>query len=174
MATDPTNKVELLQQMQDGYTSFVALLTPLSEEQMTTPGVNGDWAIKDILVHLATWQRRMANRVEALSRGDEVNPNQPAINNEEEMNRFNDATFAANRSRPLDQVWSDFRSSYQDLLQSTRLLSENDLFNPHRYSWLEGSALWENIAGNSFAHYEEHAPMITAWLKRGQEEQQTA
>ncbi len=174
MATDPTNKAELLQHMQDGYTAFVALLTPLSEEQMTTPGANGDWAIKDILVHLATWQRRMANRVEALARNDETNPNQPAINNDEEMNRFNDETFAANRSRPLAQVWSDFRSSYQDLLQATRLLSENDLFNPHRYAWLEGSALWENIAGNSFAHYEEHTPMITEWLQSRRGEQQTA
>ncbi len=174
MATEPTNKAELLQRMQDGYTIFVALLTPLSEEQMTTPGVNGDWAIKDILVHLATWQRRVARRVEALSRNDETNPNQPAIKNDEEMNRFNDANFAANRSRPLDQVWSDFRSSYQDLLQSARLLSENDLFNPHRYAWLEESALWENIAGNSFAHYEEHIPMITGWLESHQEKQQTA
>lgn len=174
MATDPTNKVELLQRMQDGYRAFVTLLTPLSEEQMTTPGVNGDWAIKDILVHLATWQRRMAHRVEALARNDETNPNRPAINTDEEMNRFNDETFAANRSRPLAQVWSDFRSSYQDLLQATRLLNENDLFNPHRYAWLEGSALWENIAGNSFAHYEEHTPMITEWLKGRQAEQQTA
>ena len=174
MANEPTDKAELLQCMQDGYTAFVTLLTPLSEEQMTTPGANGDWAVKDILVHLATWQRRMANRVEALSRNDEVNPNQPAINSDEEMNRFNDANFTANRSRSLNQVWSDFRSSYQDLLQSTRLLSENDLFNPHRYTWLEGSALWENIAGNSFAHYEEHTPMITEWLKSRQQEQQTA
>lgn len=168
MATNPTNKAELLQRMQDGYTAFVALLTPFSEEQMTAPGVNGDWAIKDILVHLAIWQKRMANRLEALARNDDANPNQPAINTEEEMNRFNDETFAANQSNALTRVWSDFRSSYQDLLQSARLLSENDLFNPHRYAWLEGSALWENIAGNSFAHYEEHTSMITDWQKEQQ------
>lgn len=171
---DPTDKVELLQRMQDDYTAFVALLTPLSEEQMTTPGVNGDWTIKDILVHLATWQKRMASRVEALAHNDEVNPNNPIIHTDEEMHAFNNATFAANQARPLDLVWSDFRSSYQHLLQNTRLLGENDLFNPHRYTWLEGSALWENIAGNSFAHYEEHTPMITEWLKSRQEEQQTA
>jgi hypothetical protein len=168
MATDPTDKAELLQCMQDGYTAFVGLLTPLSEEQMTTPGVNDTWAIKDILFHLATWQRRMANRLQALARNDETNPDQPAISTAEEMNRFNDATFAANQTRPLTLAWSDFRSSYQDLLQSARLLSENDLFNPHRYAWLEGSALWENIAGNSFAHYKEHTLTITRWQKSQQ------
>jgi hypothetical protein len=135
---------------------------------MTTPGVNDNWAIKDILVHVATWQRRMANRLEALARNDETSPNEPAVNTEEEMNRFNDATFAANQARPLTQVWSDFRSSYQDLLQSARSLSENDLFNPHRYAWLEDSALWENIAGNSFGHYEEHTLTIRQWQKSQQ------
>ncbi|HEY1351326.1 MAG TPA: ClbS/DfsB family four-helix bundle protein [Ktedonobacteraceae bacterium] len=169
MATNPTNKAELLQHMQDGYTTLVALLTPLSAESMSTPGVNGAWAIKDILVHLTTWQIRMANRLEALARNDETDPNQPAIDTEEKMNRFNDATFTASQSRPLVRVWSDFRSSYQDLLQSARLLSENDLFNPQRFAWLEGSALWENIAGNSFAHYEEHTPTITQWLQDRQE-----
>lgn len=163
MATDPTNKAELLQRMQDGYTAFVGLLTPLSEEQMTTPGVSDNWTLKDILCHVATWQRRMARRVEALARNDETSSDEPAIRTEEEMHRFNDTTFAANQTRPLTQAWSDFRSSYQDLLQSTRLLNENDLFNPHRYALLEGSPLWENIAGNSFAHYEEHTLTITRW-----------
>lgn len=161
---DPTNKAELLATMQGGYAAFEALLAPLSEKQLTTPGVNGDWTIKDILVHLATWQRRMALRLEALARNDETNPNQPPIKTDEEMNRFNDETFAANQARPLNLVWSDFRSAYQRLLESTRAMNESDLFDKQRYTWLEGSALWENIAGNSFAHYEEHTPMIEAWL----------
>lgn len=166
--SDPTNKSELLERMQSGYAAFEKLLAPLSEEQLTTPGVNGDWAIKDILVHLATWQKRMALRLEALARNDEANPNQPAINNDEEMNRFNDETFAANRTRPLHLVQSDFRATYQRLLKGTEALSESDLFDPQRYTWLEGSPLWEIIAGNSFAHYEEHAPMIEAWLSAKQ------
>lgn len=162
--SDPTNKTELLEAMQSSYAAFEALLAPLSEEQLTTPGVNGEWAIKDILVHLATWQKRMALRLEALARDDETNPNQPPINTDEEMNRFNDETFAANRTRPLNLVWFDFRSSYQRMLEDTKALSESNLFDKQRYAWLEGDALWENIAGNSFAHYKEHTPMIEAWL----------
>lgn len=166
--SDPTNKVELLEAMQSGYAAFEAFLAPLSETRLTTPGVNDEWSIKDHLVHLAAWQNRIANRVEALLRGDEANPNRPLINNDEEMNRFNDATFAANRSRALNQVRADFRSSYQRLLEGTRQLSDSDLFDPQRYKALEGSPIWEGIAGNSFGHYEEHTQMIKAWLERQQ------
>jgi hypothetical protein len=162
---EPTNKAELLREMQSGYAAFEQLLAPLSGEQLTTPGVNGDWSIKDILVHLATWQARAAHSVESLTRGEQPR-HDPPIENDEEMNRFNDATFAAKRSLPLEQVWHDFRASYQRLLAAVEASSEVDLFDPQRFAWTDGSPLWQNIAGNSFGHYEEHVPTITEWLAR--------
>jgi len=43
-------------------------------------------------------------------------------------------------------------------------LSETDLCEPGRFPWREGYALWEGIANNTFAHYDEHAGMIATWL----------
>ncbi|SRR5258708_2982314 len=162
---DPTNKTELLETVQSSYAAFEALLAPLSETQLTAPGVNGDWSIKDVLVHITTWQGRMSERLEGLARNEAVEP-EPVINNEEEMNAFNDATFAANRSRPLAEVLADFRASVQRLQTSVMLVNESDLFDPGRFARLEGEPLWKNVGGNSFWHYEEHAPMIEAWLAR--------
>ena len=56
--TEQMNKTKLLNEMHNGYTAFENLLAPLSETQMTTAGVNGEWSIKDILAHLAAWQKR--------------------------------------------------------------------------------------------------------------------
>lgn len=162
--SDPTNKAELLTRMRKGYADFEALLGSLNDAQLTTPGVNGDWSVKDILVHLATWQGRMSQRLQAIARGEDGLRLDPAITNEQEMNAFNDATFATNRSRPLHEVREDFRSSYQRLLVDVEAADERDLFDPQRFAWMEGDPLWENVAGNSFAHYEEHIPMIEAWL----------
>jgi hypothetical protein len=162
---DPTNKTELLETMQSSYAAFEALLAPLSETQLAAPGVNGDWSIKDVLVHITTWQERMSERLEGLARNEDVEP-EPAINNEEEMNAFNDATFVANRSRPLAEVQADFRASAQRLQASVALVNESDLFDPGRFARLEGEPLWKNVGGNSFWHYEEHTSMIEAWLDR--------
>src|SRR5271168_2465287 len=102
--SDPTNKAELLANMDAGHSSFEALLAPLSEEQLSTPGVNADWAIKDILVHLTVWQRRVVDRLEAILTGnDDYQPAQE-VETDEQMNQFNDETFLNNRARPLDEV----------------------------------------------------------------------
>lgn len=162
----PTNKTELLDTMRNGYAAFEAFLSPLDERQWTTPGVNGDWSIKDVLVHLTTWQERMARRLEGIARGEDMARFEPAITNEEEMNRFNDATFIANRARPLAEVQTAFRASFQHLLTAVEALDESVLFEKERFAWLKGEPLWTNVGGNSFWHYEEHTQTIEAWLAR--------
>ena len=56
--TEQLDKAELLANMQAGYNSFEALLAGLNENQMTTPGVNGAWSVKDNLAHLSAWHLR--------------------------------------------------------------------------------------------------------------------
>lgn len=159
---EPANKAELLEMMRTGYAAFEELLTPLSAEQMCTPGVNGEWTIKDILVHLTVWQTRVSLRMEAAARHEEAQF--APIENDEQMNAFNDATFAENRERPLAEVLAEFRAAVQRLDANVAAADEGVLFEAGRFPWLRGGKLWESIAGNSFEHYEEHAPMITGWL----------
>lgn len=163
--SEPTTRAELLAAMQAGYEKFNALLAPLNEAQLTEPGASDDWSIKDILVHLATWQGRAAQALEAAKRGEQPQFDTP-INTPEEMNRFNDATFAANRARSLAEVEQDFRTSYQRLFASVEALGEADLFEPGHFAWMEGDALWKKAEGDTFGHYDEHAPPIEAWLAR--------
>ncbi|HEY4384036.1 MAG TPA: DinB family protein, partial [Ktedonobacteraceae bacterium] len=60
----PANKAELLTHIQAEYDRFEALLASLSEEQMTIPGVNGTWSVKDNLAHLTTWQDYQTTRLQ--------------------------------------------------------------------------------------------------------------
>lgn len=160
--SDPANKAELLARMQSGYASFEGLLDSLSAEQKSTAGVNGDWAIKDIMAHLTAWQDRVSQRLEAIERREE--PAFEVIENDEQMNRFNEAVFLANRERPLSEVEANFRASAERLRLDAAKADERDLFEAGRFPWLKGGVLWESVAGNSFEHYEEHTPMIQEWL----------
>ena len=67
--TELMDKGTLLTKMREGYAAFEALLAPLSDEQMTTPTVNGNWSIKDNLAHLSFWHRHTLSRVEAVQKG---------------------------------------------------------------------------------------------------------
>ena len=160
--SDPITKAELIERMQSGYAAFEALLAPLSAEQLSMPGVNGEWAIKDILAHLTAWQTRVSMRLEAIARHEE--PQLDPVNTDEEMDAFNAEIFRANRMRPSDEIQAGFRAGAEKLQANVAEVNESDLFEPGRSAWQDGAPLWENIAGNTFEHYEEHAPMIEAWL----------
>jgi hypothetical protein len=163
--SDPTNKAELLTRLDDGHAAFEALLAPLSEAQLTASGVNGDWSIKDILVHLTTWQGRASQRFVAAQSGEQPQLD-PPIQTEEEMNAFNDRTFAANQSRLLNEVQRDFHATYQRFRANIAALSDKDLFETDRFPWMQGSPLWQLAEGDGYGHYREHGPVIVAWLAR--------
>lgn len=159
---NPSNKTELLARVRSGYAEFVALLAPLSNEQLCEPGVNGAWTIKDILAHLTAWQTRVSLRLEALARHEEARFE--PIADDEAMNAFNQTIFVANRERSLDEVRADFHAAVERLRANAERTAEDDLFTAGRFAWLNGVALWESVAGNTYEHYAEHAPMIEVWL----------
>ncbi len=63
------NKSRLLTLMDTGYTEFTTLIAPLNATQLTTPGVDHQWSIKDILVHLAFWQHHLLDYLQAAIQG---------------------------------------------------------------------------------------------------------
>ena len=159
------NKTKLLNEMRDGYAAFENLLAPLSETQVTTAGVNGEWSIKDILAHLAAWQKRTLNRLDAAVRNEK--PSIPGLTSDEEMHRLNDQFYQENKARPLTDVLTDFRTTYSQILDVIQAAPEEVLIDPQRFTWLDGAALWELVAGNTYEHYQEHTESIQQWLSKG-------
>src|SRR5215472_7326695 len=62
------NKTDVLDAMRSGYNALEKPLAPLDEAQMTTPGVNGTWSIKDNIAHIVTWQHILRDRLHAAAR----------------------------------------------------------------------------------------------------------
>src|SRR6476660_5610430 len=54
--TPPQTIEELLKRIADGWALLNQRTAPLSSAQLTTPGPDGGWSVKDHLAHLATWE----------------------------------------------------------------------------------------------------------------------
>ncbi|GCE13866.1 DinB family protein [Tengunoibacter tsumagoiensis] len=151
-------KEQFLERIRTGYTTFQELLQPLTPEQLTTPNVNGQWSIKDNLAHLSAWQKLVLNKIEALRFGvDRLHP--PSSKDEDAIN---EEIYQQNKDLSLAEVQADFQATSQQLLAATEQLSEEQLNSP--YPWGGTYAVWENIAGNTYDHYQEHATIILSWL----------
>ena len=160
------NKTTLLDNMQRGYAALEAILTPLNEDQVTTAGVNGDWSIKDILAHIATWQRILVERLQAANRGEKPTTLLDPYVNEAEIDRLNAQFYEESKGRPFAQVLADFRTSYRQIVEIVQTISDEELNDPQRFAWMRGEPLWRVIPGDTYAHYSEHIGSIQEWLAR--------
>jgi len=68
----------------------------LGDEQMLAVDVTPDWSAKDLLAHLAYWERAAAEQVRALDAGT----GSPKKRTREEVLRINREVVKANRAKP--------------------------------------------------------------------------
>ncbi|MGH2372075.1 MAG: ClbS/DfsB family four-helix bundle protein [Candidatus Methylomirabilaceae bacterium] len=73
-ANKPTNKAELLRFQREGRERWEALLARVPAERIAEPGVKGDRSVKDIVAHLAAWERHATERLHTLARGAALEP----------------------------------------------------------------------------------------------------
>lgn len=161
---EPTiTKAQLLDELQQENAQFEALLAAIGPARMTQPEVAGGWSIKDIVAHLTGWRTRTVARFRAARSGEPVAP-PPWPQDLQEDDDINAWIYAANRDRPLDDVLSDSRATFQQLVDAISAMDEAELRDASRFAWLEG----EHFRGSSFfGHFhEEHEPDMRAWLER--------
>lgn len=158
------DKASILDELRSKYAALEGILAPLDEAQMTTPGVIGNWSIKDILAHISSWQHRLLAWLHAARHNEEPTISGP--DSEEEMDRLNEQFYKENRSRPLADVLGGFRSSYLQIVEAVQAMPEEDLIDPQRFSWLNGDSLRQLVAGDTYDHYQEHRQQIEEWLAR--------
>ncbi|HXZ06283.1 MAG TPA: ClbS/DfsB family four-helix bundle protein [Ktedonobacteraceae bacterium] len=162
--TEQLNKTSILKQMSTSYAALEEILTSLDKKQYFTEGVIPGWSIKDVLAHIASWHHRLLKWLDAAARNEEPTISGP--DNVEEMDALNAQFYQENKALPLDEVMADFRSSYQQIMDITQVMAEEDLMNPHRFAWSQGRPLWHLIAGDTFEHYQEHTAQIQEWLDK--------
>ena len=158
--TEHVDKTQLLNEIRTSYANFEAVLAPLSTEQMITPGVNGTWSIKDNIAHLSTWQRVLLNRLEAMRN----NTTPSELYNQETVDTVNERFYQQDKARSLDDVLTEFRSLYQQVVEQVQAISNEDLNRP--LSWRAGEPIWPVIVGDTNEHYQEHMQIIQDWLAK--------
>lgn len=160
--TEQYDKTQLLEKMNSGFAAFESLIAPLTEQQLTTPTVNGTWSIKDNLAHLSQWHKRVIDLLHAIQQGVALPDPTPGMSEAE----INEMYYQQNKDRSLQDVQSEFRTTFQQFVDAVQATSLEELTK--RRAWLNRRPVWNYIPGNTYAHYEEHAEIIEAWLAKEQ------
>ena len=155
------DKAELLEQMRAGRQRLEAALAQVDDDRWLTSELPGRWSFKDLLAHLGWWEQWIANVYATLLRGAapySYHLDQKAVDD------LNAQALAKYHDLPLAEVRRQEEDAYQKLLSAAENAPEADLFDPHRFAWMEGQLLAEWIINNSYGHYDEHLTDVLRWL----------
>ncbi len=160
-----TNKKQLLEDMEKERADLEDLLATLSPEQMTQPGVLGEWSVKDVLAHLIEWEQMVLGWYASGIKGKT-----PAVPAEgfkwSELPALNQQIYEKHCNQPLADILKQFAASYRKTHKLVEGLSDKDLFTRGHYAWTGKNALAAYIIGCTSSHYRWARTEIRKGLKR--------
>ncbi len=162
------DNASLLHEVTAAHAELERRLATLTEGQITRSRVHGEMSVKDVLAHLAAWERMDAGWINASLRGETVVRYAPGFElagaaHDQLLDRLNQHIYQQNKDRPLPEVLDDLRTAQAEILSTVRSLSNDDITDPHRFDWWDGEPVSTSVAGNSPDHYHEHLTLIEAW-----------
>lgn len=153
----PTSKSDLLARQKAGRAEWESLIASVPGDRIAEPSVSGKLSVKDVVAHLAAWERHATERLHARARGDA-----PADLGTDWMtyeHAFNERTYQQWHDRVWDDVRAEATASYADFLAAAEATPEPIFFAAARPAW-------QTVAFNGYLHYLDFADDIRAWLDR--------
>ncbi|HLY31743.1 MAG TPA: hypothetical protein VKQ36_12000, partial [Ktedonobacterales bacterium] len=120
--------------------------------------------VKQLVAHLTWYESRIvegAQQVLATGKRDPTRSGLAALPMDERNARIAQESCA----RPLADVLAEADQMFEALLAMMRACPDEFLNDPRLIGLPDDVIPWMLIAGNSYAHYQEHERSIRAWLE---------
>lgn len=146
-------------QLRDARERLVNSYAGLTDEEMLEPGVAGDWSVRDVLAHVAAWDRAQTAAYRMMLRGE-----RPALLDlDEEGNEvFNHEHHERLKELSLQEVITELFAAREEMVEVLRGVDNAALFAPapgDEHAELSIAA----CISVSASHDGEHAEMIEEW-----------
>ncbi len=151
------DKTSLVTEVEESRASFLAEMARIPPDRMEEVALYGVWSPKDLLGHVAFWERRGAFLMNALVAGQV-----PATS--QDVDELNASAYQASRRLPVEAIRREEAEAYRELMALVATLPDDTLTSPARYDWLEGGPLADLVLNNTSGHYAEHLPDLKTWI----------
>ena len=150
------NKKRLLDLLSESHT---ANLSSLEGNDMEVPvHADSDWQIRDIIWHIAVWDRQVTKSIRAFKDGDEYAI--PALNEDE----FNELAFQEGRKLTVEQIIEDYEQARGDFIASVQELPQEKYSEDLLYPWGDERGDVSQLVAYMVEHDTEHRDEIAAAL----------
>ena len=131
----------------------------LDEQVLMQVPVIGDWTAKDVLAHVATWDRWQARTMRSIVAGEE-----PDFSALYDLDASNAAFVAPWRSRSLSEVLAELQAARTDWVDWLEGLPREEFSRRRSYDG-EDWSFCDGVLRVQWEHDAEHAEQIADWRK---------
>jgi hypothetical protein len=150
---------DLLRRIRQDRAEFAGLWAGLSESQMTQrPGVQDDWSVKDLIVHMTWWENYMIGRIGKIIAGTDKPGNQ-------ELDDINAQILEVNKDRLLQDVVAEFDANMQRLETFITGLTDEQINDADAVDY-GGRQLLKFLISDTFGHYGVHRPDLERYTQQ--------
>ena len=136
----------------------------LAKEDWTTVGVCGEWSVKDIVAHLASYEIVLAEVLETIE-GDGPTPTLDRFT--APNGNFNETEVAARREQGVAEILAEFAEAHTRVTAALTALPTELLRQPGTLPWYGADyAIDDFIVYAYYGHKREHAAQIAAFRDR--------
>jgi hypothetical protein len=145
------DKGKLLREANEAYEELRQAVGGLDEDQASQVWL-GTWGTREILIHIAAWDREMTPALTRIRRGE---PAFPADVSYDDADAWNARFVAARSGVKLGDVLAELDIAHRDLIAAATALDDSQLAT--------GAPARDVFTGTATQHYQEHTGQIRQW-----------
>ena len=160
------NKTELIDWLRNEQQQWRDLLMQFDKAEMETPGLNGDWSIKDMVAHLTTWHRDHVLCLDAAVKGTTAaDPPWPLeMMDTDEINTW---IFSQSSQRKLEDVLDENENVFEALIGVVESFPDDVPIEIMEGQPVVRFGEQQFSVGYFFDHFhEDHETQIRKWLTK--------
>ena len=142
--------------LEDAREQLLQSFAGLDESLLNEPNVVGEWSIRDVIAHIATWDVWVREVLDAAPQGAPA-----SAPDEEAMNQQAQERFAGT---PFGEIRREMRSTRMPILCQFAAMSDTERARP-RYMMDDKLISADDLAESFIEHDLTHASEIRAWRK---------
>ncbi|CAN5752716.1 hypothetical protein BH23CHL5_BH23CHL5_09050 [soil metagenome] len=124
-------------------TSWDRLISSLEQVppviRATPPDPSETWSVKDVVAHISFWEVVALHKMRGTA----------TLHAGLDVDEANDIEFGRSKDRSWDDVWAEFHSTHEELVEQLKA---------------PASVVLDDISEDTWEHYDEHRQWLEAWL----------
>jgi hypothetical protein len=146
------NRSQLLKRLDTAWEAFKDSYAGLSEDEMTRPGVTGDWSVKDMIAHVTWWEEEALTHLPLILEGGRPPRYSVTYGG---IDAFNAQRTEQNSTLSLAEVLQHQEEVHSRLVEYLETVPEDQLSHETRFR--------RRLRLDTYSHYPQHTEAIRKW-----------